>query len=67
MFDKVHEVLCKVFHRLCGCIGTDVPGGAVSTHRLAVIVRAIKSLPKFSVDHPILMVMSQGMRPFMSE
>ena len=67
VFDKVPEVLRKVFHWLGGCIRADVPGRAVSTHRPAVIVRTLKSLPKFSVDHLILMVVSQGMRPFMSE
>lgn len=58
VFDKVPEVLRKVFHRLGGRIGTDMATGAVSTHRPAVIVRTLKSLPKFSVDHLVLMVMS---------
>ena len=67
MLHEVHEVLRKVFHRLGGRIGADVPGGAVFTHRLAVIVRAIKGQLKLSIDYEILMVMGQSMRPFMSE
>ena len=67
VFHKVHEVLRKVFHRLCGSIGADVPGRAVFTHRLAVIVRAIKGQLKLSIDYEILMVMGQSMRPFMPE
>jgi hypothetical protein len=67
VFHKVHEVLREVFHWLCGSIGADVPGRAVFTNRLAVIVRAVKGLAKLPVDHQILMVMGQSMRPFMAE
>lgn len=59
VFHKVHEILRKVFHRLGGRIGADMPAGAVFTHRFAVIVSTIKVQPKFSFDHQILVMMSQ--------
>lgn len=64
---KVHEIFREVFHRLGSGIGADVPGRAVFTNRLAVIVRAIKGQLKLSIDYEILMMMRQSMRPFMSE
>ncbi len=67
VFHEVHEILRKVFHWLCGSIGADVPGRAVFTNRLAVIVGTVKGQLKLSIDYEILMMMSQSMRPFMSE
>jgi hypothetical protein len=64
---KVHEILREVFHGLGGGIGADVPGRAVSANRATAVVRAIKGQLKLSIDYEILMMMSQSMRPFMSE
>lgn len=64
---EVHEVFGKVLHRLGGCVGTDVPGGAVDSHRPAAVVGAVKCLPKLPVGHLFRVMMSQGMCPFMAE
>ena len=64
---EVHEVLGKILHRLRGCVGTDVPGGAVGTHGPATIVGTVKCLPELPVGDQIMVMMGQGMRPFMAE
>ena len=51
MLHEVHEVLRKVFHWLCGSIGADVPGRAVSANGASAVVRAIKGMSELPVGH----------------
>ncbi len=67
MLHEVHEVLREVFHRLGRGIGADVPGGAVGAHRATTVVGTVERQAKLPVGYQWMVMMRQGMRPFMAE